>query len=196
MENENGNEFLEEVSFGETLYRVPEEEMHLPIHRHIGALTFKLRNNPKIGKGTGTLISPNLVLTVAHNVFNHASRQTFGDFKFYYRQCGTLEKYHEVVDYFFPSEFKNSREAANDYAILKLKDKINVSDFIPLWSGEKIVTNEAEISIFGYPTTLNNYEPTNRKSEKLKVFQFGLTISGIETAVRKDQSDIVHTIST
>ena len=43
---------------------------------------------------------------------------------------------------------------------------------------------------------MNNYEPTNRKSQNIKVFQFGLTISGRVTAVRKEQSDIVHTIST
>ena len=134
MENDS-NEYFEELSFGDKLYRVPESQMHLPIHRHIGALTFKLKGQPDIFKGTGTLISPNLVLTVAHMVFHFITQQTFVDFKFYYRQCGVLEKYHEIDQYFFPEEFKKNNKTANDYAILKLKEKIKAEDFIPLCPG-------------------------------------------------------------
>ena len=109
--------------------------MHLPIHRHIGALTFKLKGKPDLGKGTGTLISPNLVFTVAHNIFHFITQQTYVDIKFYYRQCGTLEKYYEVDKYFFPEEFKKNNKTGNDYAILKLKQKIKAEDFIPLRPG-------------------------------------------------------------
>ena len=38
------------------------------LHRSIGALTF-LNRNKKLTMGNGTLISPDLVLTVAHNVY-------------------------------------------------------------------------------------------------------------------------------
>ena len=40
------------------------------LHRHIGALTFKSRYTETLGKGTAFLISPNLALTAAHNLFN------------------------------------------------------------------------------------------------------------------------------
>ena len=46
-------------------------EMDKPIHRFIGALIFKKKKHHKsVGKGTGILISPNLVLTGAQNVWN------------------------------------------------------------------------------------------------------------------------------
>ena len=40
------------------------------IHKNIGALLFKNRVNKDVGKGTAVLISPNLVLTGAQNVWN------------------------------------------------------------------------------------------------------------------------------
>jgi hypothetical protein len=50
-------------------------EMGKPIHRFIGALIFRKKKNQKIlGKGTGILISPNLVLTGAQNVWNRKEK--------------------------------------------------------------------------------------------------------------------------
>jgi len=56
-------------------------EMDKPIHRYIGALLFKKKKNQNaIGKGTGVLISPNLVLTGAQNDWNRKDKHVHFDF--------------------------------------------------------------------------------------------------------------------
>ena len=51
--------------------KINADEMDKPIHRFIGALIFKKKKHHKsVEKGTGILISPNLVLTGAQNVWN------------------------------------------------------------------------------------------------------------------------------
>ncbi len=60
------------------------------LHINIGALIFKPPFG-KPGKGTGLLVSPNLVLTCAHNIVNFYSKQEYSDFKFYPGQSGPLE---------------------------------------------------------------------------------------------------------
>jgi V8-like Glu-specific endopeptidase len=61
----------DERMFGsDTLYKVPPKDMQKPLHKFTGALTFRSRNSTALGKGTATLISPDLVLTCAHNIYN------------------------------------------------------------------------------------------------------------------------------
>ena len=57
-------------------------------HRHIGALIFTSRRIKRPGKGTATLISPNLIITSAHNLYNKTTGEVYYDFRFYPGQYG------------------------------------------------------------------------------------------------------------
>jgi V8-like Glu-specific endopeptidase len=51
-------------------------------HNCIGALTF-VNKVKKVCKGTGVAISPDLVLTVAHNVYDRNYGRQFENFRFF-----------------------------------------------------------------------------------------------------------------
>jgi hypothetical protein len=57
-------------------------------------------------KGTGTLISADVVLTVAHNickvVAGSAIKKTFTEIEFYRGQHGNLREFYEVEATYFP----------------------------------------------------------------------------------------------
>ena len=118
--------------YNDILEEIDENKMKDQLHRHIGLITFTSAFEDKMGNGTGILISPNLVLTVAHNVYNCETNEVFQNLRFYYRQSGKLGKANKVCDIFVPGKYGFKPNAVNDYALLKLSEKINVSNFIPL----------------------------------------------------------------
>lgn len=62
------------------------------LHKHIGALLASNKSVP--GEhilGSGVLISPDLVLTAAHNVWYRNKKQENFNIKFYPKLCGSLK---------------------------------------------------------------------------------------------------------
>ena len=60
----------------DVLYEVKEKEMKERLHKFIVAIVWRGKNIniPPVGRGSGVLISPNLVLTVAHNFYHEGHR--------------------------------------------------------------------------------------------------------------------------
>ena len=98
--------------------------MKEPQHYNLGVLTFMSRREGNMGNGTGTLISSNIVLTTAHNLYNRNTGEFYYDFKFYPGANGVLEEYYEVEDFFIPGKYVLNPSTSNDYALLKLKEKV------------------------------------------------------------------------
>ena len=127
------------------------EEMRSPIHKHTGILLFRQFNQNGIGKGTAIAISPNIILTAAHNVYDVLTEEQHSGFRFFPGQSGTLEQYYNIIDLYFPSEYKRSPKISNDYALLKLSGNIKANDFLPLCSDTTDLNYSTTIGIFGYP---------------------------------------------
>ena len=70
------------------------------------------------------LISPNLVLTCAHNICNKRTGDYYIKFKFYPGQAGLLDHPLDVEEVFFPREYLDSSNILYDYALLKLYSRI------------------------------------------------------------------------
>ena len=58
-------------------------------HKHLGAITYTTMNT-NTGTGTGLLISPNLVLTAAHVVFDKKISKYNTNLKFHHGVCGKM----------------------------------------------------------------------------------------------------------
>ena len=59
-----------------------------------------------------------------------------------------------------PGKFVLDPSVTHDYALLKLKKKIEAKDFIPLNGDTPQLKNDKKLSIYGYPG--DSYEPTNK----------------------------------
>ena len=109
------------------------------------------------------------------------------DFKFYLGQHGDLANPCEIDDIFFPGKYILEPSVEHDYALLKLKKRINLGDFMPLNGDPKELAKEANLSLFGYPSP-NNYIPTNAFRTNINVYQFGSSSSGKVERLREDRA--------
>jgi V8-like Glu-specific endopeptidase len=165
MGNENEKVFNiesyqnEVIIDGQPLYEVKPEEHTARLHKYIGAI---LANNKTMGKsiikGSGILISPDLVLTCAHNVWFERGNQENYNIKFYPGLCGPLKSSpcYDCSVVFYPEEHKKDQKPIYDYALLKLSQPIlkKEDDFLPLSpsiTGDLRAANQKQLAIYGYP---------------------------------------------
>lgn len=147
------------------LYKVTEEEMNSRLHKNVVALIWRQKkyNMDQIGRGSGLLISKNLVLTSAHNFYNNLERVEISSVEIYPGQYGPLLRPYKVDQVYIPNEYhelkKTKHEAYFDYALVKLTESVDGSDFISL--KPDVINKRQTLSIFGYPAI--KYENTNKR---------------------------------
>lgn len=83
------------------LQEVDKNDMTQPLHKWIGALQFQDAGDV-LGIGTGCLISPNIVLTAAHNIYNLRMKAYNKNFLFYLAACGELKNPYVVEAFSVP----------------------------------------------------------------------------------------------
>ena len=81
---------------GENLCLVKAEEMKELMHKSIGSITFNHPHKNPMGLGTGFLISENLVLTSAHNIYDREFKVYHQNLNFYPSAYGILSNPIEI----------------------------------------------------------------------------------------------------
>ena len=94
---------------------------------------------------------------------------------FYPGASGPLHRSYEVEKTYFPKKFMTSPGVTYDYALLKLKEKVPAHNFIELSGDLSKVTNDAKLSIFGYPG--KKYKTISMEGDQA-VSQWGLSKTG------------------
>lgn len=124
----------------EELFKISEEDLELKLHRSIGALMFSDKNGNS-SAGTGVLISKDIVLTSAHNIFDKKENARFMDFKFYLPTNGVADIFYAVEDFRYSPQFETCpqfRKLQFDYALVKLKREVNFNVGIPTLAAQLI----------------------------------------------------------
>jgi hypothetical protein len=154
------------------------------------AITFKNKIG-KIGHGSGLLISRNLVLTVAHNIYNHAVKEEAylydkQKYKIYLTSStGIAQNAFAVEDWRFPTEFTNCSQlnkSKHDFALIKIKGKVDGKWFPKISFLCKDCTKapfeNIRLSIFGFPAIYEkNYSPADMTGSSMHLYQYGLAKS-------------------
>ena len=195
--------YNDEGSFdAEALYEVKPLEHKLQLHKYIGALLASNKTLPKqVIKGSGVLISPDLVLTVAHNVWLRQGNQENYNIKFYPGLCGPLSANpcYDCTVVYYPEDHKVSEKPIHDYALLQLSQPIldKEDDFLPLSpsiNGDLGAANGIMLAIYGYPAV--KYVQLDSRAKETKACQWGLVKSDLIVEIKEKSAELLHKIST
>jgi V8-like Glu-specific endopeptidase len=110
MEADSEEVWVNEMDTGDLLYRVKEKEMKDIPHRLIGVLLCRAKTRGTLIKGTAFLISPDLVLTCSHNLYDKEYSEEYYNVRFYPGHFGVLNTKtggYEVESIFVPPEYKS-----------------------------------------------------------------------------------------
>lgn len=90
-------DYTNEIMCGtDKLYEVKQNEMNEKLHKNIVAIVWK-NSFGLVGRGSGLLVSPNLVLTCAHNLYNDRFERVEEEyFRIYPGQHGSLGAAYRV----------------------------------------------------------------------------------------------------
>jgi V8-like Glu-specific endopeptidase len=109
--------------------------------------------------GTGILVSSNVVLACAHNIYDGKKKKEHKELRFYLKQHGSIKEFFEVEKRYYPEQFrenKNHVEVHLDYALLKLKNKVpKMTRFVPLCTDycDLELDDKSCLEIHGYPAS-------------------------------------------
>lgn len=168
MEEAEENTFIDEVMFpGDVLDQLsPEDSVKYP-YNCIGVLKSNFYKMPVYG--TAFLIAPDLVLTVAHNIYNRKDRVEHTNLVFYPGANGQLDNTgFKVEAYRYHEQFKSApglEEKNYDYALLRLEDKVKRDKYLPLQASYKLVQEEMQIHGYNEKACFFQYQ----KNEALMV---------------------------
>ena len=129
------------------LERVSIKNMGNAIHKNNVAILW--RSADQVGRGSGLLISRNLVLTCAHNFYNHGLRVADGLFSVYPGLCGKVGEGFKIEACFIPEMYRQTLTVEFDYALVKLAKMVHSDSFLPL--SASFQDESQRLAIYGYP---------------------------------------------
>jgi V8-like Glu-specific endopeptidase len=146
--------------------------------------------------GTGILVSPNVVLTCAHNVYYGEKKKEHKEVRFYLKQHGLIKEYFEVEKHYYPEQFREGDNHAGvifDFALLKLKNRVSgMKKFVPLCTDyhDLELDDKSCLEIHGYPVNCMVEENGSQA-----IYQHGLKAAGRLVEIREEKKAVYHKIS-
>lgn len=151
-------------------------------HSAHGVLLMKFRNFTSengYAFGSGTLISPYLVLTAAHNIYNkenyHDDQKVIGEVEEAWFIPGMNDKNTpfgkiKVKKWYYPDQYKkiysNSCDDTEDYALLVLNQPVGEkTGYFGIQIAPRNHLEKLKITVTGYPSSYPSQEPPKKPDE-------------------------------